>query len=98
MTVAGMKKWRNSRAFKQYAAYHDDQPWADETADQIWKRALKVVEGEASKGEREKVMSYISRHSEQEAGERKYGEGSSSVSAHTAALRNWGFDPTGRYT
>lgn len=98
MTVQGMKRWRKSQAFKDYAKYHDRQDWADETALEVWRRALRVIKGEATEEERQKVKDYLSRATEQEAGERKYGAGSNQVSAQTAANRNWGYDRTGRYT
>lgn len=98
MTAQGMKNWRNSEAYKEYREYHDDQEWADESVRQISNRALRVIKGEATEEEAEQVKNYISRAKEQDAGEPLYGEGRSKVSARTAALRNWGYDPTGRYT
>lgn len=98
MTVSGMEAWRDTEAYKEYKEYHDKQDWASETVREISNRALRVIKGEASESERKKVNSYIARHSKQNAGEQRFGSGKGAVSAHTAGLRNWGYDPTGRFT
>jgi hypothetical protein len=98
MSPEGMKEWRESEAYKDYKKYHDSQEWADETVREISNRALRVIKGEATEKEEEKVKNYLSRASEQEAGDRIYGKGRAKISARTAALRNWGLDPTGKYS
>ena len=97
MTPEGMREWRDSEAFADYRKYRDAQRY-DGYTDYVWRRALSVIEGEASDEIRRKVHGYNSRHLKQnEAGERRFGSGRDAVSAWTAALRNWGYDPTGRY-
>lgn len=97
MTVAGMRQWRNTEAYAEYKKYRDKQRYRGYT-DYVADRALSVIQNDASEKARKKVTSYIARHKKQSAGRRKYGSGNTAVSAHTAALRNWGYDSTGRYT
>jgi hypothetical protein len=97
MTPAGMREWRNSEAYAEYRRYRDAQRY-DGYTDYVADRALEVIRGNASEYKREKVGGYIARHIKQSAGERRFGSGSDAVSAWTAALRNWGYDPTGKYT
>jgi len=92
MTLKGFDAWTKSEAYKDYRNDYSGDLMP------VIRRTKRVLRGSASKQEREKVESFITRMKAQEAGKRKYGSGSSAVSARTAALRNWGFDPTGRYS
>jgi len=96
MSADSMREWRSSEAYHEYKEYRDAQKYYGYTY-QVWTRALRVITDEAHEDDREKVHSYISRHTKQEAGKAKFGSGSKAVSGHTAALRNWGYDPTGMY-
>jgi len=92
MTLKGLDEWTKSEAYQDYRNDYDGDLMP------VIRRTKRYLRGSASDSEREKVESFISRMKAQEAGERRYGSGSSAVSARTAALRNWGFDPTGRYS
>jgi len=92
MTLKGFDAWTKSEAYKDYR-----NDYSGDLAPVI-RRTRRYLRGSASDREQAKVQSFISRMKAQEAGERKYGSGSSAVSARTAALRNWGFDPTERYS
>jgi len=92
MSLRGFDRWTKSDAYKEYKADYDGNLMP------VIHRTKRYIRGNASERERDKVESFISRMKQQPAGERKYGSGSSAVSARTAALRNWGFDPTGRYS
>lgn len=92
MTLSQLNRWTNTTAFAEYRRYRGHQ-----TVDAVVRRTKRYLRGEASTGEEQKVESFISRHRAQSAGRRKYGSGPGAVSAQTAALRNWGYDPTGRF-
>jgi hypothetical protein len=98
MSVSDLEEWKSSDAYADYEEYHDRQDWADEDVSAIVARAKRVIKGSASEDDVEMVEHFIGRHVKQDAGKRKYGSGRSKVSAHTAALRNWGFDPTGKFS
>jgi len=91
MSLRGLDQWTKSDAYKEYKREYDGD------LNVVIHRTKRYIRGSASKRDRDKVESFISRMKEQPAGEKKYGSGSDAVSARTAALRNWGFDPTGRY-
>ncbi|MEF8939618.1 MAG: hypothetical protein V5A22_07205 [Salinivenus sp.] len=91
MTVRGLERWTDTDAFAEYRLDRGHQ-----TVDAVIRRTKRVLRGQGRPGEREKVRQFIKRHKRQSAGQRKYG--SPPVSAHTAALRNWGYDPTGRFS
>lgn len=92
MSLRGLDQWTKSEAYQDYKRDYDGD------LNVVIHRTRRYIRGNASERDREKVESFISRMKAQEAGERKYGSGSSAVSARTAALRNWGFDPTERYS
>lgn len=93
MTLRQLNRWTNSQAFREYRRDHNPAQVAE-----VLKRTRQYLQGNATPAEEQKVENFISRHSAQEAGRRVYGAGSARVSAQTAALRNWGYDPTGRYS
>jgi len=86
MTLAEFNRWTNSTAFKQYKADRGAQK-----VNAVIRRTRKYLKGNASKSDRQKVESFISRMKGNAAGERKYG--SPPVSAKTASLKNWAYDP-----
>lgn len=90
MTLSQFNQWTNSQAFKEYKQDHDGR-----TVNAVVNRTRRYLNGNASKAEEQKVESFISRMKANSAGERKYGN--PPISAKTASLRNWGFDPAGRY-
>jgi len=90
MTLAQFRQWTSSQAFREYEADHDGRQVRE-----VVNRTERYLRGEASASERQKVESFISRMKANSAGQREYG--SPPVSAKTASLRNWGYDPTGRY-
>lgn len=61
-------------------------------------RTIRVLKGKARKETCRKMRDFIRRHRKQDPGKIEFGEGGSKVSAHTAGLRNWGYDPTGKYS
>jgi len=93
MTVAQLEAWTDTDAFQEYRNSRGTG-----TVDDVIRRTKRVLRGTASQADRDKVRSFIARHKQQNAGDPKYGSGPTAVSAHTAALRNWGYDPTGRFT
>jgi len=93
MTPASLREWKRSDAYEEYRADRGAV-----TVDGVVRRTMRVLKGRGRSGERKKVENFIKRHRKQKAGEPKYGSGPTAVSAHTCALRNWGFDPTGRYS
>jgi len=93
MTVNALQRWMDTQAFAEYRLDRGHQ-----TVDAVTRRTLRVLRGEASAQEREKVRNFIKRHKKQAAGRKRFGSGAAKVSAHTAALRNWGYDPTGRFS
>jgi len=92
MSVRSFKRWQRSEAFAEYRA---DRGAA--IVDEVTDRTMRVLRGNGSGADAAKVSSYLARATRGPAGEAKYGTGPSKVSARTAALRNWGYDPTGRY-
>jgi len=92
MSLRGFDAWTKSEAYQDYRTDYSGDLMP------VIRRTKRYLRGSASETDQDKVESFISRMKAQEAGERKYGSGSSAVSARTAALRNWGFDPTGRYS
>ena len=92
MTLAQLDRWTQTQAYREYKQYRGAGQ-----VEAVIARTRRYLRGEASAQERQKVEEFIGRHSAQSAGERKFGRGPSAVSAHTAALRNWGYDPTGRF-
>ncbi len=91
MSLSAFNRWTNSKAFKEYKADHDGRK-----VNAVVARTRRYLNGNASKSEEKKVESFISRMKANSAGKRKYG--SPPISAKTASLRNWGFDPTGKYS
>lgn len=97
MTPGSARDWQDTMAYKEYRRYRDGQTYSGYT-DRVVNRAVKVFNGTASKGEAEKVYLYLSRTKGAEAGDRRFGDGRTRVSAETAAQRNWLRDPTGRFS
>jgi len=93
MSAAQIDRWTETEAFRDYRDRHDAQ-----AVRAVVDRAVRVASGRGREGEREKVESFIKRMKAVDAGEAKNGSGPSAVSDRTAALRNWGFDPTGRFS
>mgnify|MGYP007038794663 CR=1 FL=1 len=96
MTPASARRWQRTPAYQEYRMYRDGQRYQGYT-DDVVERAISVYRGRASKADAQKVYQYLSRTKGAEAGEREYGKGSTSVSAETAAQRNWLRDKTGRF-
>jgi len=92
MTPATFRAWQDTQAFRDYRSDYGGD------LSEVLARTSQVLRGSASTNQREKVDSFVSRMKQQDAGMRQYGAGRTAVSARTAALRNWGFDPTGRFT
>jgi hypothetical protein len=92
MTVAQFEKWKDTEAYQDYRAYRGPK-----TVDKVVRRTKRVLRGTASDSDREKLENYLARATKGPAGERRFGKGGSKVSAKTAALRNWGYDTTGRF-
>jgi len=92
MTPTTFREWQDTQAFRDYRSDYDGD------LSVVLSRTSQVLRGSASTRQREKVDSFVSRMKRQDAGMRQYGSGRTAVSARTAALRNWGFDPTGRFT
>ena len=97
MTPSSARKWQQTKAYKEYKEYRDDTRYEGYT-DSVVSRAVEVYRGNATKGEAQKVYQYLSRTRGAEAGERRFGEGRTKVSAETAAQRNWLRDPSGRFS
>jgi len=89
MTLNGFQLWQQTDEFQDYRADYTGN------LDPVLDRTRRVLAGRATASDREKVRSFISRMKAQPAGEEQYGSGRRAVSARTAALRNWGYDPTG---
>jgi len=90
MSLSGLNSWTGTQAYREYKADHDGR-----TVNAVIARTKRYLKGNATKSEEQKVESFIARMKANSAGERKYGN--PPVSAKTASLRNWGFDPTGTY-
>jgi hypothetical protein len=86
MTLAEFNRWTNSAAFRQYK-----QDRGAGKVNEVVQRTRRYLRGEASAQEEQKVESFISRMKADTAGERKYGN--PPISARTAALKNWAYDP-----
>jgi len=97
MTPGSARKWQRSQAYKEYRRYRDGQRYNGYT-DDVVERAIRVYRGRASKEDSRKVYSYLKRNRYDEKGEARFGSGNTSVSADTAADRNWLWDPTGRFS
>jgi len=93
MTLGQLERWTDTEAFAEYRLDRGHQ-----TVDAVIRRTKRYLRGEATADEEQKVEAFIARMKADEAGRRKYGSGSGAVSARTAALRNWGYDPTGRFS
>ena len=100
MTAEGMKRWKDTDAYAEYAEYHKKniESGPGTSLDQVTHRAMQVIlHGESSK-HYEKVTAYNARAV---AAYRENGQGRKrfdGVAANLAALRNWGFSPHGVYT
>jgi len=91
MTLTQFQRWTSSQAFRDYKADHDGRQ-----VRAVVNRTERYLRGEASAADKRKVESFIARMKANAAGQRQYG--SPPVSAKTASLRNWGYDPTGRFS
>jgi len=92
MSPRDLRRWKQSEAYAQYRSYRGDA-----TVDKVVRRTMRVLKGTASQSETAKLKAYLARATKGPAGRRRFGSGRSKVSAKTAALRNWGYDTTGRY-
>lgn len=97
MTPESARKWQQTQPYQEYRIYRDKQKYRGYT-DHVVDRAIQVYRGKASKTQAQKVYQYLKRTRNGNAGERRFGEGRSAVSAQTAAGRNWLYDSTGRYS
>lgn len=89
MTISEFNDWLSTIAFDEYRSYRGPQQ-----VDSVVSRTERVLKGESCDDDRDKVRRFIDRMSKQPAGEQRFGEGQSQISARTAALKNWGYDPT----
>lgn len=92
MTLQQLNRWTQTEAFREYKRHRGAGK-----VNAVIERTKRYLRGTATPQEQQKVESFISRMKADEAGARDFGSGSSAVSARTASLRNWGYDPTGRY-
>ena len=92
MSVAAFERWKQTDAYADYRSYRGAK-----TVDTVVRRTKRVLKGTASESDTEKLENYLARATKGPAGRRRFGEGSSKISAKTAALRNWGYDTTGRF-
>jgi len=92
MTVRAFEQWKKTAAYTQYRSYRGAK-----TVDKVVRRTKRVLRGSASESDTQKLENYLARATKGPAGEPRFGEGRSKISAKTAALRNWGYDTTGRF-
>lgn len=88
MTVNEFHEWLDTIAFDEYRSYRGPQK-----VDSVVSRTERVLKGNGDDNDRRKVTAFISRMSEQSAGSTRFGEKGQQISARTAALKNWGYDP-----
>jgi hypothetical protein len=93
MSQTQFERWLATPEFREYQAYRGVA-----TVQEVVERTRAVLAGRATEADEQKVGRFIARMKEQSAGQQRFGSGSTAVSAKTAALRNWGFDPTGRFS
>jgi len=92
MTITALREWIATEAFAEYRSSRGPQ-----TVDAVVRRTQRYLRGTASAEEERKVEAFIARMKANSSGAPKYGSGPTAVSGRTASLRNWGFDPTGRF-
>jgi len=92
MTVNQLIRWKGTAAYEQYRFYRGPKK-----VDKVVRRTKRVLRGSASESDTQKLENYLARATKGPAGERRFGKGNSKISAKTAALRNWGYDTTGRF-
>lgn len=92
MTLKSLETWKSTEAFGDYLKRHDGHG-----VETVIRRTRRYLRGEATEAERQKVESFIGRMKAVDAGPPVNGSGPSAVSDRTASLRNWGYDPTGRF-
>lgn len=97
MSPEAYQRWAETPAAKQWKRNRDQARYSGYVVRTIKPRTMAVLKGTASESDRQKVERFISRHKKQDAGQRILGSGQDRVSKRTAALRWWGFDPTGRF-
>lgn len=95
MTLAQGKQWLNTPAAQDYLRRHPDKSRGYVL--ELMRRADRVRRGQATAKEEQTVTSFIARMKGVSAGRKVNGSGASAVSDRTASLRNWLYDPTGRY-
>ena len=93
MSPADLRRWKESEAYAEYRSYRGAT-----TVDTVVRRTMRVLKGTASDSDTKKLKAYLARAKKGPAGRRRFGSGRSKVSAKTAALRNWGYDSTGRFS
>jgi hypothetical protein len=97
MDADDLREWADTKAFKSYKDYRDRQRYNGYTMD-VLNRAIRVANGTATRSDRQKVASYLSRA---KAAYRSDGAGSTThagTARNVVALRNWGYDPYGTYS
>jgi hypothetical protein len=92
MTVETLDAWTSTAAFREYRRRHDASD-----VDVVVARTRRYLDGSATTDEVAKVESFVSRMKQVPAGPTVNGSGPTAVSDRSASLRNWGFDPTGRF-
>lgn len=97
MSPEGFKQWVETAAAKQWKRNRDQARYPGYVMRTVYPRTLKVLRGNGTEEERSKVRRFIGRHKQQDSGDRILGRGARKVSKRTAALRWWGYDPTGRF-
>jgi hypothetical protein len=97
MTPRDVRSWMRTEAWADYRDHRDAARYDGYTR-YVCRRTIDALTGEASDRIVEKQRRYVKRHRAQEAGRRRFGSGPAAVSGHTAGLRNWGWDPTGRFS
>ena len=93
MSPRDLRRWKKSEAYAQYRQYRGPA-----TVDTVVRRTMRVLTGTASQSDTAKLKGYLARATKGPAGRRRFGSGRSKVSAKTAALRNWGYDTTGKFS
>ena len=100
MTAEGMKEWKQTAAYKEYAEYHEKnvESSPDTSLDQVTYRAVQVIRHGRSSKYSDKVESFIARakgqYDKDGAGSTKFG----GVAKNIIAMRNWGYDVYYVYT
>ena len=95
MTLAQGKQWLRTPAAQEYLRRHPDK--SEAYVLELMRRADRVRRDVATAKEQQTVKSFIARMKGVQAGRKVNGSGAAAVSDRTASLRNWLYDPTGRF-